>query len=1498
MDFNPGVGSDIKTSINGSTDTFITKFNANGTYAWTQTFGGSGGDRANSLALSPDGSTLYVAGVFNSSDAQIGGTGPTVASAGGFDVFVLALNTASGAAMTTFGRSSSGIQTFGGTGTDQAGGLVTDGSTVWVVGTFASASVQIGGTGPSVSSSGGSDAFILALDATTGAAKPGFGLSSSGIQKFGGSGADFGYGVAFSGTTLYATGSFASATAQIGGAGPSVSNAGSDDAYVIALDPATGAAKTAFGLSSSGIQTFGGTSSDIGHGLLASASTLYVTGGYGSQPAKIGGTGTGVSTAGSYDVFVLALDLTTGAAKTTFGPNSNGIQSFGGTQGDIGYDLALSGTTLYVGGMLISPDAQVAGTGPVVSAIGALGDKDGFVLALDATTGAAKTAFGYNASGVQRIGGTGDDLLWGLAVSGTNLFVGGTSSSTNLGVGGAGNNDSTNFGGFFLQLDLNTGAPTYPTFTSSLNVGGSLNQPFSYTITTSPAGTAFAPITLPAGLALNMSTGVISGTPTAPGTTTVPIMVTTANGVASTNLTITIIADAVANVYPPVIQGTLETQGQSLTLDSAGNRYVCGDFSGTLDFNPGVGADVKVSAGGTDAFVTRFNADGSYGWTQTFGGSGTDKIRGLCLSPDGKTVYAVGSFNSTDVRTASGAIISAQGGFDIFVISLNAATGAVNTAFGGTGSGVQTCGGLSNEAGSSIVANATTVFVTGSFDSTSVRIGASGVAIPSLGTSNGLVMALDAVSGSAVTNFGLSSSGIQRIGGPGGSEGIQILLSGPTLYVSGDFSGNSIQIGAGTAVSNLNTNSTADGFIAALNASTGAAVAGFGLSGSGIQRIGSTANDVCFGIAISGTTLYADGYTNSAVQIGNGASNSGTGGAYVAAMDLSTGAPKTSFGASSSGIQRIGGTTGSTQTLLFLAANSTTLFAAGFFNGNDNKIGGAGAAAPSGGGLDAYVIALDPNTGNGIAGFGATNSGIQTFGGSGDESASGLAVLGSTLFVSGPFTSASTNAGIGGTGSFNSTGFGGFLLPLDTVSGQAVPRITSSLTSGGAPGAPFTYQLTATNATTLTASSLPNTLSVNTSGLITGTLPAIGNYNIGLGATNSFGTTNATLVLSVVGDVVANVYPPIIQGYPDKFNTDSNGNRFVAGEYYSTRDFNPGVGADIKPATGSTNGFVTKFNVDGSYAWTQTIGGSGSDVCYDLAFSPDQSTVFVAGYISSPDAKIGGVGAVIGTNGSYDGFVLALDSATGLPKTNFGTGGIQVFGGSGYDNLTKIAVNSTTIYVGGTFSGSNPRIGNTVIPVTAVGEMDGAILALNISDGSPKSAFGGGTGFQTFGGNGNEVVTAICATESLVYVSGYFNGASVSIGNNTAIANAGTSSEDAIILKLDAITGIPDTNFGINNNSAIQTFAGNGNDDIESLLLVGSTLFACGTSSSSNGRIGNGNAFTLMGTADAVVLAMNAATGAPINTFGPFQCRYSNLRWSGRQRRISVGGIPERRCIS
>jgi hypothetical protein len=79
-----------------------------------------------------------------------------------------------------------------------------------------------------------------------------------------------------------------------------------------------------------------------------------------------------------------------------------------------------------------------------------------------------------------------------------------------------------------------------PVINSSLSASGIMNSSFSYTISASNSPASYDAIGLPAGLSINTTTGVISGTPSSSGTSNVSISATNATGTDTETLSITI----------------------------------------------------------------------------------------------------------------------------------------------------------------------------------------------------------------------------------------------------------------------------------------------------------------------------------------------------------------------------------------------------------------------------------------------------------------------------------------------------------------------------------------------------------------------------------------------------------------------------------------------------------------------------------------------------------------------------------------------------------------------------------------------------------------------------------------------------------------------------------------------------------------------------------------------------------------------------------------------
>ena len=99
--------------------------------------------------------------------------------------------------------------------------------------------------------------------------------------------------------------------------------------------------------------------------------------------------------------------------------------------------------------------------------------------------------------------------------------------------------------------------------------------------------------------------------------------------------------------WTKTISGTGSSFSRSVSIDTFGNVYITGSYSGTVDFNPAPNAaDTRTPAGSDDIFLTRFNADGSYAWTKSMGGTSKDRSNSTLIDTYGN-VYVTGYFQGT-----------------------------------------------------------------------------------------------------------------------------------------------------------------------------------------------------------------------------------------------------------------------------------------------------------------------------------------------------------------------------------------------------------------------------------------------------------------------------------------------------------------------------------------------------------------------------------------------------------------------------------------------------------------------------------------------------------------------------------------------------------------------------------------------------------------------------------------------------------------------------------
>lgn len=120
------------------------------------------------------------------------------------------------------------------------------------------------------------------------------------------------------------------------------------------------------------------------------------------------------------------------------------------------------------------------------------------------------------------------------------------------------------------------------------------------------------------------------------------------------------------------------TTARDVAVDAAGNTYLSGEFSGTVDFDPARthpgDADVLTASGPSDIFVARYAPDDSLVWARRMGGDGTHPQgfpeSGQSIAVDGAgNVCVAGVFLGT--ADFGGVSRVSAGNFDGFVSKLD-----------------------------------------------------------------------------------------------------------------------------------------------------------------------------------------------------------------------------------------------------------------------------------------------------------------------------------------------------------------------------------------------------------------------------------------------------------------------------------------------------------------------------------------------------------------------------------------------------------------------------------------------------------------------------------------------------------------------------------------------------------------------------------------------------------------------------------------------------------
>jgi PKD repeat protein len=796
--------------------------------------------------------------------------------------------------------------------------------------------------------------------------------------------------------------------------------------------------------------------------------------------------------------------------------------------------------------------------------------------AQSAVTGTTAT-FSVTASGTTAV-----TYQWrkaGANISGNASATTSTLSLTNVQAADAASYDVavTNVSGTILSnavtLTVTTAAPVITN--SPLTAGGTVGTAFSFTIVASGSPTSYTATPLPAGLSIAGATGVISGSPTAVGTTSVLLGAINGTGTGNATLTITVAAAGVA----PVITNSPLTAGG--TVGTAFSFTIVASGSPTSYTATPLPAGLSIA-----------------GATGVISGSPTAV---------GTTSVLLGATNGTGTGNATLTItVAAAGVAPVITNSPLTAAGTNGTPFSFT---ITASGSPTSYSASPLPAGLSIVASTGVITGTPTATGTTSVvlgATNATGTGNATLTITVAAAGTApiITNSPLTAAGTTGV-----AFSYTITASGsPTSYSATPLpAGLSIVALTGVITGTPTTVGTTSVLLGATNGSgTGNATLTITVAAAGTAPVITSSSVTA--AATSGTP-FSYTITASGVPTSYSASPLPAGLSIVTATGVITGTP----------------TTVGTTVVLLGATNSS-----GTGNYALTITVSAAGTVPD--------ITNNPLTAAGTVGaaftFTITATGTPT-----SYAASGLPVGLVLNTVTGVITGTPALAGTAAVplSATNAFGTDSATLSITIAAATVAPVITIPPTIPATVGAPITYVIVATGLpTSYTATGLPIGLTLNPlTGAITGTPTIPGTYTVVITATNAAGTSTVTFTIVVAPATVA----PVITSPTTATGTVGTPliTYLIAATGLPTSYSASGLPAGLKvnPLTGAINGTPT---VAGTFTIvltaTNSAGTSTATLTLTIAATPASRIVnFSARAVSGPGSQTLIVGFVVTGDG-------------------------------------------------------------------------------------------------------------------------------------------------------------------------------------------------------------------------------------------------------------------------
>ena len=205
-----------------------------------------------------------------------------------------------------------------------------------------------------------------------------------------------------------------------------------------------------------------------------------------------------------------------------------------------------------------------------------------------------------------------------------------------------------------------------------------------------------------------------------------------------------------------------------------------------------------------------------------------------------------------------------------------------------------------------------------------------------------------------------------------------------------------------------------------------------------------------------------------------------------------------------------------------------------------------------------------------------------------------------------------------------------------------------------------------------------------------------------------------------------------------------NGSIYVAGSFQETVDFDPGVGVELISANGGTDLFIQKLDIDGNLVWTKTAGGLEDENAESLALDSFGNVYVVGEFRDTVDFDPGSGVMLLTSEGSNDIFIQKIDSSGNLIWA-------KSLGGDSTEKVKSVTIDtSENIILTGWFNGTTDLDpGSTTMSFTSAGDSDYFVEKLDAS-GSLVWA-------KAIGGSRVDWANSVCTDNSGdIYLTGFF----------------------------------------------------------------------------------------------------------------------------------------------